>query len=70
MPRHTHNPRTRSRRVREVVRTPRAPRFVVNSAQIAERLDVFMVVEERCGSRVFAYVGDSIDAPHFRRPAA
>ncbi|MEU9740926.1 hypothetical protein AB0E12_17270 [Micromonospora chersina] len=56
--------------MREVVRTPRAPRFVVNSAQIAERLDVFMVVEERCGSRVFAYVGDSIDAPHFRRPAA
>ncbi|MEU1841902.1 hypothetical protein [Micromonospora chersina] len=40
-----------------------------NAAQIADRPDVFAVVDEVAGSRVFRYVGDPLMRPPRPRPA-
>ncbi|WP_255423934.1 hypothetical protein [Micromonospora sp. LHW51205] len=43
--------------------------MTANSAQVAERADVFAVVDEVDGTRIFRYVGEPIIRPPRPRPA-
>ncbi|KAB1911491.1 hypothetical protein F8280_33745 [Micromonospora noduli] len=81
MPRHTHPNRAyrdaqkRARRAAEAARAQAAPKrgYVPAqvAAQVAARPDVFAVVDEVDGTRVYTFVGEPIGPqPQLRRPAA
>ncbi|MEU5827547.1 hypothetical protein [Micromonospora tulbaghiae] len=43
--------------------------MTANAAQVAERADVFAVVDEVDGTRIYRYVGEPIARPPRPRPA-
>ncbi|SCL42153.1 hypothetical protein GA0070615_5326 [Micromonospora aurantiaca] len=79
MPRHTDpdrarkESRKRARRAYEAARRADAAQgrtpVTAESAQVAERADVFAVVDEVDGTRIYRYVGEPIARPPRPRPA-